>query len=338
MATISLCLIVRDEAATLPTLLASIKGAFDEVVAVDTGSTDGTITLLEAWAKSTRTRLQVEYFEWTDDFAAARNYADSLASGDWLCWADADDEIRNATVLRELAASAPEIVSVFRFPYDYDGTDAGRTVRERLIRRGAGRWIGRVHEEKRTVHGKTAECGGDIAEWIHRPSADRTSSGRRNASIVARWLADEPNNPAALFCAGREAADPSCLDIDAAIRHFRRYLDVQPQWSDQRCLVTRYLGILLVYRGGPDCLDEAIALARDAIHERPEWSASFLTLAEAAQRRGDTEKAKKLAQQVIKRGQPKTFLPLDPQDYDERPQAILNGIRVEHSALEANVN
>jgi glycosyltransferase involved in cell wall biosynthesis len=84
---LSLCMIVKNEKDNLPRCLASAKPYVDEIIVVDTGSDDETPEIAaELGAK-------VSYFEWCDDFAAARNYAISQASGDWILMLDADEEL-----------------------------------------------------------------------------------------------------------------------------------------------------------------------------------------------------------------------------------------------------
>jgi len=98
--TISLCMILRDEEKQLPTFLEHAKGAFDQFVAVDTGSVDGTVALLEAAG------AEVHHFPWQDDFALARNESLSHATGDWILSLDADElpEPGFAKALRAVAA------------------------------------------------------------------------------------------------------------------------------------------------------------------------------------------------------------------------------------------
>ncbi len=74
---ISVCMIVRDEAADLPRCLASVEGVVDEIVVVDTGSTDGTPGIAAAAG------ARVQRIEWPSDFAAARNVSLAAASGDF---------------------------------------------------------------------------------------------------------------------------------------------------------------------------------------------------------------------------------------------------------------
>jgi GT2 family glycosyltransferase len=84
---VSLTMIVRDEEANLPACLSSVEGLFDEIVVVDTGSTDRTPEIAREFG------ARVFDFAWVDDFAAARNAALACAKGDYAFWLDADDVI-----------------------------------------------------------------------------------------------------------------------------------------------------------------------------------------------------------------------------------------------------
>lgn len=86
-ANLSLCMIVKNEKQNLPRCLASVQPYVNEIVVVDTGSEDETPEI----AKQFGARL--EYFEWCNDFAAARNYALSKVTGDWILVLDADEEL-----------------------------------------------------------------------------------------------------------------------------------------------------------------------------------------------------------------------------------------------------
>jgi tetratricopeptide (TPR) repeat protein len=82
---VSLCLITLNEEASLPTCLASTAGLFDEVIVVDTGSTDRTKEVAAEF------QARVVEFAWVDDFAAARNEGLRHARGDWVFYLDADE-------------------------------------------------------------------------------------------------------------------------------------------------------------------------------------------------------------------------------------------------------
>jgi tetratricopeptide (TPR) repeat protein len=86
-ARLSLCMIVKDEAQNLGRCLASAQAWVDEIIVVDTGSTDETVAIAESFG------AKVSHFPWCNDFAAARNYSLSLASGAWILVLDADEEL-----------------------------------------------------------------------------------------------------------------------------------------------------------------------------------------------------------------------------------------------------
>ena len=97
MATLSLCMIVKNEEKHLPGCLKSAKEAVDEIIVVDTGSTDRTIEIAKMFgAKS-------YYFKWDNDFAAARNEAIKHATSDYILWMDADERLNKADLNKLLA-------------------------------------------------------------------------------------------------------------------------------------------------------------------------------------------------------------------------------------------
>ena len=87
MSSISLAMIVRNEEKYLSHCLLSVCGLADEIVVVDTGSTDGTIEIAKSY------NAKVFNFEWVDDFSEARNYSLSHCTGDWVLILDADEAI-----------------------------------------------------------------------------------------------------------------------------------------------------------------------------------------------------------------------------------------------------
>ena len=106
---VSLCMIVKDEEANLARCLASVKPIVDEMVVVDTGSTDRTRDIAEffgAW---------VYEFEWSGDFAEARNFSLSKAKGDWILIMDADEIISPLDYgrFRKLVAKKPSRLTAY---------------------------------------------------------------------------------------------------------------------------------------------------------------------------------------------------------------------------------
>src|SRR6202042_930105 len=83
--TLSLCMIVRDEEQMLPRCLAAVASAVDEIVIVDTGSTDATVEIARSFG------AKVIEFPWTGSFSEARNVSFEAATGDWVMYLDADE-------------------------------------------------------------------------------------------------------------------------------------------------------------------------------------------------------------------------------------------------------
>ncbi len=112
---LTLCMIVKNEEATLPRTLASVKDVVDEMVVLDTGSGDRTCEIAREFG------ARVYRFEWCDDFAAARNDCLKYATGDWILVLDADEVL------------VPQIVPLIK-----QGIQGDRTLLINLIRQEVG--------------------------------------------------------------------------------------------------------------------------------------------------------------------------------------------------------
>lgn len=147
MATISLCMIVRDEEDVLARCLESVAAAVDEIIIVDTGSQDMTREIARRYTE------KVYDFVWCDDFSAARNFSFAQGTMDYLFWLDADDVLPPAsqTALMALKEKLTPDVNAVKMPYhvtfDAQGAPSFIYERERLIKNHAGfSWKGAVHE------------------------------------------------------------------------------------------------------------------------------------------------------------------------------------------------
>ena len=158
---ISACTIVKNEAENIGKWLENMRAFADELIVVDTGSTDGT----QAIARAAGARLFS--FPWRDDFAAAKNFAIDQAQGDWIAFCDADETFREDTLplvrptiarlhpIRTVAAILCRLVNI-----DPGRDDAfiGASVQIRLFRRmRALRYVGAVHEALAVPQGYTVE-------------------------------------------------------------------------------------------------------------------------------------------------------------------------------------
>jgi tetratricopeptide (TPR) repeat protein len=103
-ARLSLCMIVKDEAEMLPGFLERVRGLWDELVVVDTGSTDNSVALLEAAG------ARVLHQPWRHDFALARNHSLDAATGEWIIFLDPDEYVSPAFVAQARAVLDDEAV------------------------------------------------------------------------------------------------------------------------------------------------------------------------------------------------------------------------------------
>jgi len=149
---ISLAMIARDNDDVLEATLESVKSFIDEIVVVDTGSVDGTISVAESCGAS------VYEFEWINDFSAARNLAFSKCSGDWIMWLDTGDVIPESsaealvalkTWLSEIPdGDQPELIQILlNRVLDEDGNPEYNYPVPRMARCSANpKWERPIHE------------------------------------------------------------------------------------------------------------------------------------------------------------------------------------------------
>jgi O-antigen biosynthesis protein len=237
---LSLCMIVRDAARTLPAALESIRPYVDEMVVVDTGSADDTAAIAERFG------ARVLRFAWCDDFAAARNTSLAAARGEWLFWMDADDTIdeRNGIALKRLSrkehpAALLGFVLQVRCPPE-EGTP-GCTVVDHvkvLRNRSDVRFEGRIHEQVlpsiRRAHGQVAWT--DI--FVVHSGADQSPAGRerkwaRDLGIIRKALSEEPDSTFMWFNLGMTLCDAG--DYEGALNALCRSLHLaSPEESHVR--------------------------------------------------------------------------------------------------------
>lgn len=200
MATISLCMIVKNEEMHIARCLDSIEKLVDEIIIVDTGSTDKTIDIVSKYTPN------VYLYPWKDDFSDARNYSFSKASMDYCMWMDADDilDASEKEKFLQLKQSLAPDIDIVMMKYHTSFDEAGRPsfsyYRERWIRNASQyRWVGQVHEVI-PPNGKIIYS--DIAICHKKISAKDPD---RNLKIYQKMIADKKYlEPRQQYYYGRE--------------------------------------------------------------------------------------------------------------------------------------
>jgi glycosyltransferase involved in cell wall biosynthesis len=220
MITVSLCMIVKNEEHTIARCLDSVKGIADEIIIVDTGSTDLTKKKVSPYTD------RIYDFTWIDDFAAARNYSFSLATMDYILWLDADDQLfeKDRQKLLELKKSLDPAVDSVSMQYhvalDQQENPLASCRRNRLVKRiNNYKWFGAVHEF--LFLGSDAKIYYSDAAITH----NRVHQNKqRNLNIYEKLIAKgEPLSPRDMFHYGDELVENGFYE--QAIEQYLRFLD-----------------------------------------------------------------------------------------------------------------
>lgn len=252
---VSAALIVKDEERSIVRCIESIVDAVDEIIVLDTGSTDRTLQLLQRYPQ-----VKVYHAAWQNDFAAARNKAMEYVTSQWVMWIDADEHLHPedvraikeaAGLLNDFPEPAAYIVGKMnRYPgkhsanaplagasvaqdYEVDDAKVGDSqnhylgaqyseVRLFAMRHGLRFW-GKVHEQvgaKEGLH-ETKLYGQALRIRLfhdgYEPSIIASKNKlHRNITLLKEMVKEEPHNPAVWANLGREIMLTG--DFDSALR------------------------------------------------------------------------------------------------------------------------
>ncbi len=229
---ISVALIVKNEARCLARCLQSVQAVVCEIGVVDTGSTDDTVRLARSLG------AKVAFFHWVDDFAAARNYALDQTRGDWILVLDADEYATPALAqeVREFAAG-PAAVGRLKILSEFQRKGQifrSQSFVSRLFPRGA-RFEGRIHEQLQSPLPRVDLQG----ELLHDGYLEGRKS-ERNIELLNQALKESPNNSYLLFQLALEYA--SLNDPDKAFFVLREAFELlQPKDAFGPNVVVDYL-------------------------------------------------------------------------------------------------
>jgi tetratricopeptide (TPR) repeat protein len=195
---LSVCMIVKNEERFLGQCLASVKDIADELIVIDTGSTDRTVEIAREHG------AQVGHFEWCNDFAAARNASIAPATGDWILFLDADEELSPAEKQNLPALVNSDNVALIRLPLinTHQG-QVSKSILPRLFRNiPAIQFQGCVHEGVYTALLKVSKewqmdiSLGDLLILHHGYTAEVISERnkvQRNYELLLKALEERPN-------------------------------------------------------------------------------------------------------------------------------------------------
>ena len=226
MLTISLCMIVKNEEDVLGRCLNCVLDIVDEIIIVDTGSTDNTKKVAQKYTE------KIFDFQWIDDFSAARNFSFSKATMDFILWLDADDIIleEDREKFKQLKGSLTQdvdnVMMKYNVGFDENGTVSLSYFRERLSKRiNKPKWMEPVHEY--------LQIGGKVinTEICITHKKEHAAVKGRNIAIYKELLSKgEVLTPRGLFYYARELYQNEI--INDAIKYFNEFLDTGGGWVE----------------------------------------------------------------------------------------------------------
>lgn len=309
---VSLCMIVRDSARTLPACLESVRQWVDEMVIVDTGSRDNTPEIARRYG------ARLFHLPWCDSFAAARNESVRHARGQWIFWMDSDDTIsaENGRLLRQLVCN-PVGSAIYGFvaqvhcpgpnPDEVTAVDHVKLFRN-VPYLG---FEGRIHEQ---ILPSIRRAGGQIA-WtdlfVLHSGSDQSAQGRkgkqeRDLHLLELELREKPDDSFTLFNIGMTYADMD--EHPKAIEALERSLALS---NSSESHVRKIFALLVASLARTDQFDTASDVCQRGLREFPDDAELLFRAGTLAHRFGRLEEAETCYLSVLHKVRERHFSSVD---------------------------
>ncbi len=297
---ISVCLIVKNEEKRLPLILNDVALFADEIIVVDTGSTDDSVNVAEKYG------ARVAHYRWTDDFSAARNKSISLATGEWIVWLDADDRVaaeESALIVSCIKrAKRDEAFTVEVVNSSIDSRPSS-FIQLRIFPNNQGLFFeGRIHESVAgIVKQKKFNIISSGAKIVHTgyESADaRKAKMERNFTLLSLELESDPDNIAHRFLlAGSLVLNGR---MEEAANHYEKIAFTKGAYEKQADVLVRSLVALARWHRDSGRFSAAEQWAKEAVAKRGDDMEALYELASAQAARGDIGSAFRIISEAFK--------------------------------------
>jgi len=278
---ISLCMIVKDEEEMLDGALASVRDTVDEIIVVDTGSTDGTVDIARAHG------ARVYHHAWDNDFAKARNQSLSYATGDWILILDADERLHADSVplVRKVSNSClQEAISFSVYNIDLDTNHVSFLPSIRMFRNGRGyAYRGIVHNQiDLPPDTPVLRAPVRIDHYGYTPSlAKKRGKFERTTALLHRQLKENPDDAFAHFNMAqimRSGEQGKTLAPDI-VRHARRVTEIlTPRETEHVHILLMGYHQLATALFTLEQYEEAEQACRDALVIKTDYIDALMTL------------------------------------------------------------
>jgi glycosyltransferase involved in cell wall biosynthesis/2-polyprenyl-3-methyl-5-hydroxy-6-metoxy-1,4-benzoquinol methylase len=284
-----MCLIVKNDEACLEQCILSFKDFVEEIVIVDTGSTDNTPEIAQKYAS-----IFEVYTECNDEdgkiksFADARNRSLSHATQKWVMWIDSDDILSGGENLASIIANAEASQTIkrhdavcFMFPYEYAYNDKNEVIcvhyRERLFsNKNSFKAVNPVHEVFIPKDGQNVafDRREDVVYKHRRQYIGKVTESGRNLRILKKYVEEIGDSDARqLYYLGLEYFN--VRDFDEATNCFTKYINLSG-WDDECCMACLKMVELCEIQAN---YTEGLKWAFKAIETKENWSEGYFALA-----------------------------------------------------------
>lgn len=336
---ISLCIISRKEDEEgLRKAIRSVMDHVDEIIIVDTSTGKEKLEYnfhqpdgyrYHKMVADKGSKAKIIPFKWTGSFADARNFSFEKATHDVIFWVDSDDIVVNPELLPKLAkkvedGTADWVFSEYIYSKDEFGNILARHWKVRLIKKGSGHWVGRVHEDlvpdRAVVQEKDVDLGAGRLVIEHKADKDHFDvSAERNLAIQLQEIADDGENVDPRTIMYTAMSLQSLNRFEEALPHFARHIKVSGSKEDKYWSYYR-IALCLIFMNKPE---EAIIPLLESLTLFPEWQSSYFLIARAY---SDLEKWDKVIEWTLtgkSKDRPDTLQVLSDLDYTLLPMGRL---------------
>jgi pentatricopeptide repeat protein len=284
---VSLCMIVKDEEDFLSPCLHSARDVVDEIVLVDTGSTDATLEIAHSF------KAKVFQHEWKEDFSDARNVSLKHATSDWILFLDADEILdqKSAQMLPEILYRTEHFGFFFCiYNVKENGFVSGRHYTVRLFRNQESiHFVGRIHEHI-SLMGTLAYPGMSIYHFGYDLDPETMKRKKeRNARILKQALAACGEDSVLRY----HLAGVHLMlgEYEEAVEHATVGMELTEEFKEKNCLYLVTLQVLINVYCKMGKWDEAEACCLKALEIRDDFIDALHTLARIYMIRNDCRKA-----------------------------------------------